>query len=684
MGRLDGIPSSMIGAGQARAILATYEPSFFSSNETETRFTDMEQRVQNVEDEVATVMDVRLRQSLAIKPGIANGDCSQWSHGTTITMGTLGTTSAAAPLTTYPSGVARMHQRAVPIMDRWYHVADLSGLQLGPFSGDTTQDFTVTAQRVPLDPLRSSGTQQPLVADYGLQLNYKGAWSDHLATDNFGMMAIYHRIPNVRLWHNTKVTLSFWLYLPELTNLYVQVARQYNRTKPDLEPLTTTTNPLGYSATEYTMRNSVAPGIEVLYRNEIHRPESAGWVFIERTVDLPALDSTRTIDDAFHNHGLVIMIGPMFHAPFMDLVGNLYRETWGDLDTSSDGAALMKVTGGNPNGLTFVLTEFQLVESGTAQSFIKQDESLNTQPYMCQIKPILPVAGNDQNVLAMGQAVRTQYLDYFNPANNTITTASYNALKQYSSTSSWATTTSSFNLTENMMEFKFPRLMVDFPDCLTLVDLVSSRVVAHMNNFNISNPNAIYSAESPVYQAPITRYYQPLDYSPIRVDQCTTYIGATGVDHLRNGYQFYQGSTNTGTAFAEGNKPQGIFALHYPVANASYHNAFLSIMTPPYTLSDASSTTTIVQRYTTSEPGLGTDNQVISTRCLLLNNADTMQLGLVFYHNECDPGTDLPNDYNMNKVTPPATGNDTSQSIWSIATPQVWAYTEPLLKHSLI
>lgn len=342
-----GIPSSIISYSSDRGRYQAYDGIYDITTTTSQQLTTLQNQITSLQQQLTDVKNTRIAQVISSNRNlIANGDCSQWSMVTPIT----GSCNAGVNNNGFI-----MQGRATPIMDRWYNVCELAGVNPQYLKFECTQakiaDYIVGTEAY---------DAAPRICSYGMKLkwyNSLGTTADiftmeHTKTvrnvDKFGaIMAVQHTVPDVTLTVNQNYSLGFWLNTNYTGLGMIRILRQYNVTSAGDKAYTT-----------YSLEH-----LHIASFNFV-----SGWNYISTNFNTTTLKGGMTIGGP---NGLVIQIGHFYY-------------NW--LNTNPIKSELF---GSIPSGLSsyeWILSEIQL-RSGDIVSktnfTINLREYETTMPYIC-------------------------------------------------------------------------------------------------------------------------------------------------------------------------------------------------------------------------------------------------------------------------------------------------------------
>lgn len=345
-----GIPSSIISYSADRGRYQAYDGIYDITNTTSQQLINLQDQLSVVQKQIYDLQNIRASTLLSTIPNLlVNGDCSQY----TLVQPTVGTVNAGANNVGF-----QLQGRAVPIMDRWYHVAELAGVTPQNVKFECSQTLLTSY----INPL-TSVEFRPQSCTRGMKCVWKnatGATTDMFALEHTkavisrvfeksgAILAVQHMVPDVTLTVNKVYSLGFWLYTNYTSKGMIRILRQYN-----------TTGGGGNKNTEYSLQH-----IHIKSFNF-----TSGWNYVETTFTTSTLGG-QTISGL---NGLVVQIGPFYY-------------TW---KLADNGSTVSELYGALPTGQAsyeWVVTEIQLRTDATASKtnfMINPYEQTNTLPYMC-------------------------------------------------------------------------------------------------------------------------------------------------------------------------------------------------------------------------------------------------------------------------------------------------------------
>jgi hypothetical protein len=345
-----GIPSSIISYSSDRGRYQAYDGIYDLTTTTTYQLTTLQNQITSLQKELSDVKNTRVAQILSTSRNlIANGDCSQWSMVTPIT----GSCNAGVNNNGF-----MIQGRVTPIMDRWYNVCELAGVNPQYLKFECTQ-VKITDYIVGTEAYEAA----PRICSYGMKLK----WYNSLGTtadiftmehtkivrnvDKFGaIMAVQHTVPDVTLTVNQNYSLGFWLYTTYTGAGMIRVLRQYNVTSGGANALT-------------------SDSLEHLYITSFNFV--SGWNYISTNFITTTLKGGMTIGGLGVPTGLVIQIGHFYY-------------NW--LNTNPIKSELFGSIPTGRSSYEWVLSEIQL-RSGDITSktnfTINLREYESTMPYIC-------------------------------------------------------------------------------------------------------------------------------------------------------------------------------------------------------------------------------------------------------------------------------------------------------------
>lgn len=364
---IGGIPSSIVSADTGRELLQSYDNIYDTNSGEQQQITTLQNQVLDLRNQILKLQYAKASQVVSDALNwIANGDCSQF----TLPQPVRGTVNAGVNNNGFI-----LNGRAVPIMDRWYHIMEGAGFNASNFKMEAKQvKLTSYISGTPAFGTVPSSTVYGLSVKWYNPTNTNACFS--LETSNTarygGMVAVQHIVPNIRAFVNTSYSLGFWVYSSKTTKGYVRVLRQYNMTQK------------GGASLEFAAIQSF--------------DTIAGtWRYINIPLSFGALNTGKTLND--DESGCVIQIGPCYYN--WSFVSGVYTpRIYGSTEP---------FTTTSP-GLEFVVAEVQLRSDvpsldGTGfPSNLREDD--RTLKYVTYVAPQKPTSMNiaPYNPIVMGTA----------------------------------------------------------------------------------------------------------------------------------------------------------------------------------------------------------------------------------------------------------------------------------------
>jgi len=286
-----GIPSSIISYSSDRGRYQAYDGIYDTTSNTTQQYTTLQNQITSLSNKIVALQIAKSSQSITESPNlIANGDCSQFSLAYPV----IGDSGGSGKTGLVIQG------KSIPIMDRWYHTAELAGVN--------PNNLRFECSRVDISSYVGGGAiygTYPSLTTYGMLCkwyNRTGASAptflalEHVSPTDYsksgGMIAIQHCIPNVKQFVNNTFQLGFWLYSSKATYGYINIMRQYNWNQ-------------GGDDSKYKTDAS-------LERIKIETIKlEMGWNYINTSFTVSSLSVSKTIVE--DKNGLVIQIGPCYY-----------------------------------------------------------------------------------------------------------------------------------------------------------------------------------------------------------------------------------------------------------------------------------------------------------------------------------------------------------------------------------
>ena len=346
-----GIPSSIISYSSDRGRYQAYDGIYDITTTTSQQLINLQDQLSAAQKQIYELQNRKISLQFLKHPNLlVNGDCSQF----TLLQPIYGTVNAGANNAGF-----QLQGRAVPIMDRWYHVAELAGANPQNVRFECSQ-VLLSGYINPLTALES----RPSTSTYGMKCVWKNAsgttinmfdWehfkspSSRLSSKSGAMLALQHMIPDVTLTVNQSYTMGFWLYTNYTSKGMIRILRQYNST--------------GGGANMNT-----GSSLEHIYIKSFNF--GSGWNYITAAFTTSTLN-TNTVSGL---NGLVVQIGPFYYT-WKDVSGNTVNELYGDAPV------------GSQNSYEWILTEIQLRSdstiAGKTNFIVNPKEYEDTLPYIC-------------------------------------------------------------------------------------------------------------------------------------------------------------------------------------------------------------------------------------------------------------------------------------------------------------
>jgi hypothetical protein len=381
---IGGIPSSIVSADGGRERLQAYDNIYDTNSATQQQLITLQNQVLDLRRQILQLQYAKASQTVSDAPNwIANGDCSQF----TLPQPVVGTCNAGANNYGFI-----LNGRAIPIMDRWYHVMEGAGLNASNVRMEAKQvDLTSYITGSPPFGTYPSSTAKGLSLKWSNPTNSNAMISlETVNTARYGgLIGAQHIIPNIRSFVNKSYILGFWIYSSKAAKGFVRVLRQYNTTQKGGASLDTV------FISSFDCVNS-------------------GWKYVTFQINFAGLSGGKTLTE--DQHGCVIQIGPLFYK--WSAPGGILSQTiYGHHDPF-----LGIIT---TPGLEFVLAEIQLRSDTTLldgtgfPTNLREDErTLKYVTYASTQKPsTMNLPNNSPVILSLGQMknVDDYYQEYFFP-----------------------------------------------------------------------------------------------------------------------------------------------------------------------------------------------------------------------------------------------------------------------------
>jgi len=348
---IGGIPSSIVSTDGGRERLQAYDNIYDTNSATQQQLITLQNQVLDLRRQILQLQYAKASQTVSDALNwIANGDCSQF----TLAQPVVGTCNAGANNKGFI-----LNGRAIPIMDRWYHVMEGAGLNASNVRMEAKQvNLTSYITGSPPFGTYPSSTAKGLSLKWSNPTNSNAMISlETVITARYGgLIGVQHIIPDIRSFVNKSYILGFWIYSSKATKGYVRVLRQYNTTQKGGASLDTV------FISSFDCVNS-------------------GWKYVTFQINFAALSGGKTLTE--DQHGCVIQIGPIFYK--WSAPGGILSQTiYGHHDPFITGTP----------GVEFVLAEVQL-RSDTAlldgsgfPTNLREDE--RTLKYVTYVAPAKP------------------------------------------------------------------------------------------------------------------------------------------------------------------------------------------------------------------------------------------------------------------------------------------------------
>jgi hypothetical protein len=278
---IGGIPSSIVSADGGRERLQAYDNIYDTNSATQQQLITLQNQVLDLRRQILQLQYAKASQTVSDAPNwIANGDCSQF----TLPQPVVGTCNAGANNYGFI-----LNGRAIPIMDRWYHVMEGAGLNASNVRMEAKQvDLTSYITGSPPFGTYPSSTAKGLSLKWSNPTNSNAMISlETVNTARYGgLIGAQHIIPNIRSFVNKSYILGFWIYSSKAAKGFVRVLRQYNTTQKGGASLDTV------FISSFDCVNS-------------------GWKYVTFQINFAGLSGGKTLTE--DQHGCVIQIGPLFY-----------------------------------------------------------------------------------------------------------------------------------------------------------------------------------------------------------------------------------------------------------------------------------------------------------------------------------------------------------------------------------
>lgn len=341
---IGGIPASIIAPDSGREILQSYDNIYDTNSAVQQQLRTVQNQLLDLRNQILSLQYSKSSQVIADAVNwIANGDCSQF----TLSQPVVGTCNAGANNKGFI-----LNGRAIPIMDRWYHVMEGAGFNCTNLKMEAKQvNILSYISGTPAYGTYPVTTNKALSVKWYNPTNTTKCFTPETTNDNRygGMIAVQHIIPNINAFVSTTFRLGFWIYASKSSKGYVRILRQYNTTQKGGASLDT------IKIQSFDVRPS--------------------WTYVTMSITFPVLTSGKTLN--LEQSGCVVQIGPAYY----NWTSN---STYGSMDP---------FTTSTP-GIEFVIAEVQMrsdVASLDGLSFptnLREDE--RTLKYVTYVAPAKP------------------------------------------------------------------------------------------------------------------------------------------------------------------------------------------------------------------------------------------------------------------------------------------------------
>lgn len=358
---IGGIPASIVAPDSGREILQSYDNIYDTNSAVQQQLRTVQNQLVDLRNQILSLQYSKSSQVIADAVNwIANGDCSQF----TLPQPVVGTCNAGANNKGFI-----LNGRAIPIMDRWYHVMEGAGFNCTNLKMEAKQvNILSYISGTPAYGTYPVTTNKALSVKWYNPTNTTKCFTPETSNHNRygGMIAVQHIIPNINAFVSTTFRLGFWIYASKSSKGYVRILRQYNMTQKggtSLDPIKIQSFDVGPS-----------------------------WTYVTMSIPFPVLTPGKTLN--LEKSGCVVQIGPAYY-------NWLANSTYGSMEP---------FTTPTP-GIEFVIAEVQMRSDVTGLdglSFptnLREDE--RTLKYVTYVSPQKPSAMNLSNnapvTLALGQ-----------------------------------------------------------------------------------------------------------------------------------------------------------------------------------------------------------------------------------------------------------------------------------------
>lgn len=341
---IGGIPASIVAPDSGREILQSYDNIYDTNSAVQQQLRTVQNQLVDLRNQILSLQYSKSSQVIADAVNwIANGDCSQF----TLSQPVVGTCNAGANNKGFI-----LNGRAIPIMDRWYHVMEGAGFNCTNLKMEAKQvNILSYISGTPAYGTYPVTTNKALSVKWYNPTNTTKCFTPETSNHNRygGMIAVQHIIPNINAFVSTTFRLGFWIYASKSSKGYVRILRQYNTTQKggtSLDPIKIQSFDVGPS-----------------------------WTYVTMSIPFPVLTSGKTRN--LEQSGCVVQIGPAYY----NWVAN---STYGSMEP---------FTTPTP-GIEFVIAEVQMRSDVTGLdglSFptnLREDE--RTLKYVTYVAPAKP------------------------------------------------------------------------------------------------------------------------------------------------------------------------------------------------------------------------------------------------------------------------------------------------------
>ena len=341
---IGGIPASIVAPDSGREILQSYDNIYDTNSAVQQQLRTVQNQLVDLRNQILSLQYSKSSQVIADAVNwIANGDCSQF----TLSQPVVGTCNAGANNKGFI-----LNGRAIPIMDRWYHVMEGAGFNCTNLKMEAKQvNILSYISGTPAYGTYPVTTNKALSVKWYNPTNTTKCFTPETSNNNRygGMIAVQHIIPNINAFVSTTFRLGFWIYASKSSKGYVRILRQYNTTQK------------GGTSLDLIKIQSFDVG--------------PSWTYVTMSITFPVLTSGKTLN--LEQSGCVVQIGPAYY----NWTSN---STYGSMDP---------FTTSTP-GIEFVIAEVQMrsdVASLDGLSFptnLREDE--RTLKYVTYVAPAKP------------------------------------------------------------------------------------------------------------------------------------------------------------------------------------------------------------------------------------------------------------------------------------------------------